>query len=85
MQAARFAAMRDLIYMTMTMAELCTLHVRLALAHRFASNVNSLLDFACGRGGDLQKWFDAGVRRTAIKLLVLSLVKTQQWVSYSEV
>lgn len=28
---------------------------------RFASGAGSLLDFACGRGGDIWKWIDAGI------------------------
>lgn len=31
--------------------------------HRFATGVDSLLDFACGRGGDIWKWIDAGIPR----------------------
>jgi mRNA (guanine-N7-)-methyltransferase len=32
-----------------------------AAARRFAHGADSLLDLACGRGGDIRKWFDAGV------------------------
>ena len=32
------------------------------LINRFATNADSLLDFACGRGGDIWKWIDAGVK-----------------------
>lgn len=32
------------------------------LISRFAKNADSLLDIACGRGGDLQKWNGAGVK-----------------------
>lgn len=35
-------------------------HVKRLLLRRFASG--ALLDLCCGRGGDLQKWWDAGVR-----------------------
>ena len=28
---------------------------------RFAQGAGSLLDFACGRGGDIWKWIDAGI------------------------
>ena len=31
--------------------------------HRFASGADSLLDFCCGRGGDIWKWIDAGITR----------------------
>jgi len=30
---------------------------------RFAEGAGSLLDFACGRGGDIWKWIDAGIPR----------------------
>ena len=30
---------------------------------RFASGAGSLLDLACGRGGDIWKWLDAGIAR----------------------
>lgn len=30
---------------------------------RFAGGAGSLLDFACGRGGDIWKWIDAGILR----------------------
>jgi len=33
-----------------------TIHLR-----RFAHGVDSLLDLACGRGGDIHKWIDSGV------------------------
>merc|ERR1719321_1412432 len=35
-------------------------HVKRLLLRRFARG--ALLDLCCGRGGDLQKWWDAGVR-----------------------
>jgi SAM-dependent methyltransferase len=37
--------------------------IKRQLISRFASNAGSLLDFACGRGGDIWKWIDAGVQR----------------------
>ena len=38
--------------------------VKRQLVQHFARNTAALLDLACGRGGDLQKWADAGVRPT---------------------
>jgi len=35
--------------------------IKRQLINRFATNAGSLLDFACGRGGDLWKWIDAGI------------------------
>lgn len=35
--------------------------IKRQLINRFATNADSLLDFACGRGGDLWKWIDAGI------------------------
>lgn len=35
--------------------------VKRALIERFARGASRLLDLACGRGGDLQKWRDAGI------------------------
>jgi mRNA (guanine-N7-)-methyltransferase len=32
------------------------------LIQRFAKDCDALLDLACGRGGDLLKWVDAGVK-----------------------
>lgn len=37
--------------------------VKRALIQAFAPQGGSLLDLACGRGGDLQKWKDAGLSR----------------------
>jgi 2-polyprenyl-3-methyl-5-hydroxy-6-metoxy-1,4-benzoquinol methylase len=37
---------------------------------RFANGAESLLDFACGRGGDIWKWIDAGI--TVVKGIDLS-------------
>lgn len=36
--------------------------IKTALIQRFAGGVDRLLDMCCGRGGDLWKWADAGVR-----------------------
>ena len=35
--------------------------IKRALITRFAGGAERLLDLACGRGGDIHKWFDAGV------------------------
>lgn len=35
--------------------------VKRELINRFACKGGRLLDLACGRGGDLRKWFDAGL------------------------
>ena len=35
--------------------------IKRALINRFAGDGGRLLDLACGRGGDIHKWFDAGV------------------------
>jgi mRNA (guanine-N7-)-methyltransferase len=36
-------------------------HVKRSLLRDYASNAERLLDLACGRGGDLQKWHDCSV------------------------
>lgn len=36
--------------------------IKRALITRFAGGAPRLLDLACGRGGDIHKWFDAGVQ-----------------------
>ncbi|CAG9463695.1 unnamed protein product [Pedinophyceae sp. YPF-701] len=36
--------------------------IKRALINRFASNANRVIDLACGRGGDIRKWFDANIR-----------------------
>lgn len=36
-------------------------HVKRTLLKEYASNAERLLDLACGRGGDLQKWHDCSV------------------------
>lgn len=44
-------------------APLKKLHNRIKrlLIRRFAYDANSLLDLACGRGGDLHKWVDSDI------------------------
>ncbi|KAL4457714.1 hypothetical protein ABPG75_012579 [Micractinium tetrahymenae] len=37
--------------------------IKRQLINRFATGADSLLDFACGRGGDIWKWIDAGIPR----------------------
>ncbi|KDD75388.1 hypothetical protein H632_c707p0, partial [Helicosporidium sp. ATCC 50920] len=37
--------------------------IKRALINRFAHGVDSLLDLACGRGGDIHKWMDADIAR----------------------
>lgn len=37
--------------------------IKRALINRFASGKVSLLDLACGRGGDIRKWSDAGLKK----------------------
>ena len=36
--------------------------IKRALITRFAGGAPRLLDLACGRGGDIHKWFDAGIQ-----------------------
>lgn len=36
--------------------------IKRALINRFAGGSDRLLDFACGRGGDLWKWIDANIK-----------------------
>lgn len=36
--------------------------VKRLLIQRFASDADRLLDLACGRGGDLRKWVDVGIK-----------------------
>ena len=36
--------------------------IKRMLIQRFAKDCSALLDLACGRGGDLMKWVDAGVK-----------------------
>lgn len=42
-----------------------------SIAFRFAFNCPMLLDFCCGRGGDIMKWFAFGVRPAAAQHLGL--------------
>ncbi|KAL4858009.1 mRNA cap guanine-N7 methyltransferase 1 [Chlorella vulgaris] len=44
--------------------------IKRQLINRFANGAESLLDFACGRGGDIWKWIDAGI--TVVKGIDLS-------------
>ncbi|KAL4442986.1 hypothetical protein ABPG77_008477 [Micractinium sp. CCAP 211/92] len=37
--------------------------IKRQLINRFATGADSLLDFACGRGGDIWKWIDAGITK----------------------
>ena len=38
-------------------------HMKRTLLNHFGIRAPKLLDLACGRGGDLRKWYDAGIKR----------------------
>ena len=42
--------------------------------HRFARDAPRLLDFCCGRGGDMHKWSNAGVRAIHNPSILIDLV-----------
>jgi mRNA (guanine-N7-)-methyltransferase len=37
-------------------------NIKRDLLNKYANNVNNLLDLACGKGGDLQKWYDNKIK-----------------------
>ena len=52
--------------------------VKRSMIAGLSSNAASLLDLACGRGGDLRKWFDAGIQRVhAVDISEASIVEAQ--------
>lgn len=65
-QAGRFESTKDALHARATgpSAPLKKFHntIKRKLIDRFAHGADSLLDLACGRGGDIWKWFDSNLK-----------------------
>jgi mRNA (guanine-N7-)-methyltransferase len=59
--------------------------VKRSLIQVYAGRCDTLLDLACGRGGDLNKWYDVGLRRVVgVDLSGAELVEAQRRVDDHE-